>query len=166
MPPVVRRGSWQVVLLDSQIPGEVGGELGAAELALLEQLLAEGEQLGLYSLVCLHHQPVPIGCAWLDQQKVADAEALFAVLDRHSGVRGLLWGHVHQHFERQHGRVQLLCSPSTCVQFKPGQADFAVDDLAPGYRWLRLYPDGRLESGVSRVQGVHFTVDHEAGGYL
>lgn len=162
----VRVGRWQVLMLDSQVPGEVGGELGPAELAFLEDALATAAAEELYSLVCLHHQPVTIGCEWLDEQMVADAPAFFSVLDRFSGVRGLLWGHVHQQVDRQRGAVQLMATPSTCVQFAPGSAGFKADSAAPGYRWLELLPDGSLQTGVSRVEDVSFKVDLDSGGYL
>jgi Icc protein len=117
-------------------------------------------------LVCLHHQPVPVGCAWLDDQMVADADALFTFLDRHQSVRGVLWGHVHQALDRERNGVALMASPSTCVQFAPGQIDFKADTAAPGYRWLELHPDGRIRTGISRVTDVVFDVDTESGGYL
>ena len=63
------------------------------------------------------------------------------------------------------GNVRLLASPSTCVQFTPGSEDFAVDTLAPGYRWLRLLPDGTLETGVARVTGIDFEIDYSIKGY-
>jgi len=162
----IRLGRWQVLMLDSQVPGEVGGALGGDELALLEDALAAADAEGLFSLVCLHHQPVKIGCDWLDEQMVADADAFFAVLDRFPGVRGVLWGHVHQQVDRRHGDIRLLASPSTCVQFAPGSADFKADPAPPGYRWLDLEQDGTLGTGVSRVRGVSFEVDLDSGGYL
>tara|TARA_R110001592_G_scaffold363393_1_gene687167 strand:+ start:7491 stop:8330 length:840 start_codon:yes stop_codon:yes gene_type:complete len=162
----VRVGRWQVLMLDSQVPGEVGGELGPAELAFLEGALATAAAEKLYSLVCLHHQPVKIGCEWLDEQMVADAPAFFSVLDRFPGVRGLLWGHVHQQVDRQRGGVHLMATPSTCVQFAPGSAGFKADSAAPGYRWLELLPDGSLQTGISRVEDVSFKVDLDSGGYL
>ena len=162
----IRLGRWQVLMLDSQVPGEVGGELGPAELAFLEEALAAAVTDELYSLVCLHHQPVKIGCEWLDEQMVADAPAFFSVLDRFPGVRGVLWGHVHQQVDRLHGDIQLMATPSTCVQFAPGSAGFKADSAAPGYRWLELLPDGTLLTGVSRVDGVSFNVDLDSGGYL
>ena len=79
--PMIRSicvGAWQIVMLDSTVAGQVGGSLGADELALLDGLLAA--EPARHALVCLHHQPVAIGCAWLDEQMVADAEALFAAL--------------------------------------------------------------------------------------
>jgi Icc protein len=164
LPGELRAGNWQVLLLDSQLPGRVGGELGAAELARLEEALARAAAEQLYTLVCLHHQPVPVGCAWLDEQRVSDADQLFALLERAAGARALLWGHVHQEFDRRRGSLRLLCTPSTCVQFRPGQASFSVDDAAPGFRWLKLHPDGRIDSAVTRVE-VGLPVDVDSRGY-
>lgn len=160
---VVRKEHWQLVLLDSTIPGKVPGHLGDGELQALDAALAEAPDL--HSLVCFHHQPVPVGCKWLDTQQVRDADALFEVIDRHDNVRGILWGHVHQHFDRERNGVRLLATPSTCVQFTPGSEDFAVDSEAPGYRWLRLLADGSIETGVERVPPFDFEIDYSVKGY-
>ncbi len=163
MTRVVRRGAWQLVLLDSTIPGKVPGHLGAAELEILDQALAE--KPGLHSLVCFHHQPVPVHCKWLDTQMIKDATALFEVLDRHDNVRGVLWGHVHQEVDRERNGVRLLATPSTCVQFAPGSEDFGVDDEPPGFRWLTLQADGSIETGVVRVPPFDFEIDYSVKGY-
>jgi Icc protein len=160
----VRTPHWQVLLLDSSVPGEVGGRLGPDELALLERLLLE--EPALHALVCLHHQPVPVGCAWLDEQMVADAEAFFAVLRRHPQVRMVLWGHVHQEFAGERDGIALRATPSSCIQFAPASAGFRVDEQSPGLRWLELSPDGSVATQVSRVQGVAFSFDRDSAGYL
>jgi 3',5'-cyclic-AMP phosphodiesterase len=162
----IRISGWQVLLLNSQVPGQVGGTLGGDELAWLERALEAAQERALHTLVCLHHQPVAVGCSWLDEQKVSDADDFFAVLDRYSCVRAVLWGHVHQEIDRRRNGVRLLASPSTCVQFAPGCADFKVDDQPPGYRWLELHGDGHIETAISRVRGVHFEVELDSGGYL
>ena len=54
----LRVADWQVLMLDSQVAGEVGGRLGEDELVFLENALAEAASEDLYSLVCLHHHPV------------------------------------------------------------------------------------------------------------
>jgi len=162
----IRVGNWQILMLNSQVPGEVGGALGASELALLNECLKQAAEAGLYTLICMHHQPVAIGSAWIDAQMVADADAFFEVVERYPCVRGILWGHVHQQIDRQRGKVALMATPSSCVQFAPGLPRFKVDDQPPGYRWLDLHPDGSFETGVSRVQGVSFSVELDSGGYL
>ena len=51
------------------------------------------------------------------------------------------------------------------MQFAPSSNDFATDTQAPGYRWLRLYDDGRIETAVSRLPAGQFLPDPEADGY-
>jgi len=161
--PVVDLGNWRITLLDSSIPGAVPGYLADDQLQLLEQALSEAPER--HHLVCFHHHPVSIGCRWMEPIGMRNPEALFAVLERHAQVRAVLWGHIHQEFDQLRGDIRLLASPSTCVQFAPGSEEFQVDTTAPGYRWLRLHADGRLETGVSRVTGIHFEVDYSVKGY-
>lgn len=161
--PVVDLGNWRITLLDSSIPGAVPGYLADDQLQLLEQALSEAPER--HHLVCFHHHPVSIGCHWMEPIGMRNPDALFAVLERHAQVKAVLWGHIHQEFDQQRGGIRLLASPSTCVQFAPGSEEFQVDTTAPGYRWLRLHADGRLETGVSRVTGIQFEVDYSVKGY-
>lgn len=161
--PVLELGAWRIVLLDSSVPGAVPGFLGPDQLALLERSLCEAPERP--HLICFHHHPVSIGCRWMAPIGLLNPEALFAVLDRFDQVKALLWGHIHQEFDQLRNGVRLLASPSTCVQFAPGSEEFQVDNEAPGYRWLRLHADGRLETGVSRVTGIEFEIDYTIKGY-
>ncbi len=161
--PVIDLGNWRITFLDSSISGAVPGFLGDDQLALLERALSEAPQR--HHLVCLHHHPVSIGCRWMEPIGLRNPDALFAILERFSQVRAVLWGHIHQEFDQQRGDIRLLASPSTCVQFAPGSEEFQVDTSAPGYRWLRLFDDGRLDTGVSRVTGIKFEVDYSVKGY-
>ena len=161
--PVTDLGNCRIILLDTSIPGAVPGHLSAAQLALLSTALSDaGER---HVLVTFHHHPVSIGCRWMEPIGLRNPDALFAVLDGFPQVRALLWGHIHQEFDQLRNGVRLLASPSTCVQFAPGSEEFQVDQEAPGYRWLRLYADGRLETAVSRVVGIRFEVDYSIKGY-
>jgi Icc protein len=159
----IRLGSWSLVLLDSTIPGEDGGHLGDIELARLEHTLAQRPDDP--TLICLHHQPVPVGSAWIDTMALDNPDAFFDIVDRHSQVRGILWGHVHQEFTSRRKGVLLMGSPSTCVQFLPGSQDFAIDVRTPGFRWLDLHPDGRITTGVERIASFPAPLDPAAGGY-
>ena len=159
----IRHGGWQIILLNSQVAGEVGGCLGQGELEFLEQALTQFPEYA--SLICMHHQPLPIGSQWLDRIGLKNGEALFDIVDRHSQVKALVWGHVHQAFDGQRNGVRLLATPSTCIQFKPGADDFALDDLAPGYRWFRLFEDGEMETGIERLPQMPGAIDRDASGY-
>jgi Icc protein len=159
----LQKGNWNLIFLDSSIPDSEGGHLGTAALATLDtQLQATPDH---HALVCLHHQPVPMGSRWLDTMAVDNADEFFGIIDRHPQVRGILWGHVHQEFDGMHRNIRLLASPSTCIQFLPGSSNFAVAAAAPGYRWLSLYPDGRIETGILRLSEVPGSLDLASAGY-
>lgn len=166
MSPEGRSGCWQILLLDSQIPGEVGGRLGGEQIEWLRERLEAGAEANLFTLVCLHHQPIPMGSAWLDQQQVEDSDEFLAVVDNFPAVRGVLWGHVHQAHDSQRGHIRMMCTPSTCIQFAPHSDDFKVDDKPPGYRWLDLHSNGDIDSAVSRVEDVEFSLDLNSAGYV
>ena len=138
--------NWQLIFLDSVRPGAVHGHLRPAEFARLDAALRGHPER--HALICLHHQPIPVGSAWLDKLMLDNAAGLFEIVDRHAHVRGILWGHVHQSFDATRNRVHLLASPSTCIQFKPGCADFTLDDQPPGYRWVELHADGNITTDV------------------
>lgn len=142
-------GEWILIFLSTYVPGNHGGHLDETELARLERLL--GHPQAKHALICLHHPVVPIGSPWLDTMRLDNPEELFAVLDRHPKVRAVIWGHIHQEFSLHRKGVALLGTPSTCVQFLPGSDRFAKDPQGPGYRWLALGADGKLQSGVVRV---------------
>ncbi|WP_342356244.1 3',5'-cyclic-AMP phosphodiesterase [Pseudomonas sediminis] len=161
--PVIDLGAWRITLLDSSIPGAVPGFLADSQLELLERALSEAPQR--HHLICLHHHPVSIGCKWMEPIGLRNADALFAILDRYPQARAVLWGHIHQEFDQMRDNLRLLASPSTCVQFAPGSEEFQVGSDAPGYRWLCLHADGRLDTGVSRVTGIDFEVDYSVKGY-
>ncbi len=154
---------WQVLLLDTQLEGVAHGELSDGQLALLAEAIARYPDHHL--LVAVHHQAVPVGCAWLDQHNLRNADAFRAVLARHRAQRVVLCGHVHQDFDQQHQGVRYLASPSTCIQFKPLSDDFALDHSAPGWRALSLHPDGRLSTQVWRLPPDTFAPDFSAKGY-
>lgn len=156
-------GQWRIVMLDSQVVGATFGVLDEKQLAGLDQALREAPDR--HCLVAMHHQPVPIDCAWMAPIGLRNAGALFEILEGYPQVRALLWGHVHQEWDRQRGGVRLLASPSTCIQFAPGSEDFTVSEQQPGYRWLRLHASGRVETGVSRAREYEVRLDFNGPGY-
>ena len=140
----VEAGNWLIVMLDSHVPGRIDGRLSDAELKRLEQTLARHPDR--HALVCLHHHPVPMESRWLDNHILKNADAFFAVIDRHPQVRGIVWGHVHQAWAGRRNGVELIGTPSTCFQFLPRADDFAFDSLPPAYRRFRLHADGNFTS--------------------
>ena len=154
---------WKLIFLDSSVRARVYGELAVSELNFLRQELAADTDK--HVAICFHHHPVQINSTWLDTIGLQNGDEFFSVVDKYPRVRLVLWGHIHQEFDRLRDKVRLLASPSTCVQFKPGSADFSVDSLSPGYRWLRLDPNGGIDTAVVRADHIDFEVDLASKGY-
>jgi Icc protein len=149
-----RLESWTLLLLNTFLRGEDAGNLGREQLAALEESLSAHRDR--HVLIAMHHQPVPMGSAWLDGVGLRDAEEFLATVDRHPQVRGVLWGHVHQEFDQRRGEVRYMSTPSTCSQFLPDSEYFALDDRPPGLRWLALTPDGEIETEVDWAEEAEF----------
>ena len=147
----LRTPNWDVVMLETQVQGEVGGALNASELAALEVAIDEAVAENKYLLVATHHPLRSMGSAWLDEQSVRNADEALHMLAPHADRVMTISGHVHQESDAVILGIRMLTTPSTCVQFAPGSEDFALDDRPPGYRSLRLYADGSVQTEVVRV---------------
>ena len=148
-------GDWELLLLDSSLPGRSEGHLDAGQLDWLDARLTRAADR--HALVVLHHPPLAIGSAWLDAIALDNGPALLGLLDAHANVRGVLFGHVHQAFERRRRGVRHFATPSTCVQFVPRRRQVEIDARQPGWRTLELATDGRIRTRVHRVRAPQAT---------
>lgn len=142
-------GAWRLLMLSTWDGDRGGGRLPPEELRRFARALDRAREPHL--LVVLHHHPVPIG-SWLDKVGLDNADEFMRLADGEGRIRGIVWGHVHQVFERQRRGMQLLAAPSTCFQFKRGAPTSDVDvTRGSGFRWLELLPDGRISTRVGWV---------------
>lgn len=154
---------WQIVLLDSQVVGVPHGRLSEQQLSNLERYLSDNSQR--HTLILLHHHPILVGSAWLDQHSLKDADEFWSIVEQHSNAKAVLCGHIHQDLDRERSGVRVMATPSTCVQFKPQSNEFALDTQSPGWRELELFADGRVETQVHRLPSGSFRPDFSADGY-
>lgn len=154
---------WQVLLLDSQVFGVPHGSLAEYQLEWLqEKLQAYPEH---YGLIVLHHHILPTNSAWLDQHNLRNTHELEAILTQYPNVKGILYGHIHQQVDSQWNGLQLMATPSTCIQFKPDCAKFTLDHLQPGWREISLHSNGAIETKVHRIQQAEFLPNLNEEGY-
>lgn len=159
----ILQSGWHFVLLDSSVPGKVFGELAETELDFLESALSEYPDTP--TLVALHHHPVDIGSDWMEKIGLKNRDAFWRIVDRHPQVRVVLWGHVHQEYERTRNGIQLFATPSTCIQFTAGSSGFSVEPLAPGYRWFEFKGNGEFTTEIRRASAFEFELDENSSGY-
>lgn len=167
MPGVVIVGKWAIIMMNSTIPEKVEGEFGRDELNRLADILGR-LPFDTHIMICVHHQVLPVGSRWLDQQQIADHDKFIDLLRGEERLRLVVSGHVHQESITRHPALPLVdfvTSPSTCIQFAPVTEDFKIDSQFPGYRWFDLQSDGSYQTGVYRVEGVDLTMDLASSGY-
>jgi len=113
----------------------------------------------------MHHHLQNVNSEWLDTQKIKNGQELLKIVSKHNNVRVLLCGHVHQESDEGRENLRFISTPSTCFQFKPQSHSFALDSIGPGYRWVELYGNGRINTGIRRLKNFHYDINNISIGY-
>ena len=149
----VEINQWQLLLLNSQSPGEIPGKLAEQELDWLSHQLMANRQKN--TIIALHHHPYLIGSEWMDKINLRNTAQFQAIISTCDNVKAVIHGHIHQHSDVLIGKIPCFSAPSTCAQFKPKSSDFQIDtDKTAGYRVLELFDDGQIETYVARIGAV------------
>ena len=142
---------WDVLMLETQLAGKVGGYFSSAELEALQRAVADATAGDKSLLIATHHPLRALQSTWLDEQAVSNASAALTIMQALSDRVVVVSGHVHQESDAVVQGVRMLTTPSTCIQFAPQSHDFALDDKQPGYRRIVLQPNGQIETQVIRI---------------
>ncbi|WP_055076000.1 3',5'-cyclic-AMP phosphodiesterase [Pseudanabaena sp. 'Roaring Creek'] len=160
-------GKWRILLLSSVVVGAVHGYLADSELEWLEDNLKAYPERP--TLIAFHHPAITLGSRWIDGICLENQDQFWEICDRYPQIEVVINGHAHQEFdeiyETPHNSVRCLVTPSTCIQFEPKNHKFQIDSQPPGFRHLRLYPNGAMETEVYRLKVGSFSPDLAAIGY-
>lgn len=159
----IKFSNWHAILLSSLVRGKASGLLADNELERLKQFLENSPQQNL--LIMLHHQPISVGSHWLDGVGLVNSSDFQAIVEQSDRVRAVVFGHVHQAFDQWKDGVRYIAVPSTCIQFLPGNYDFALDKQNPGYQYLEFQTDGTINTTIKRLKEFHSNIDFSSKGY-
>lgn len=163
VPAVLDFDEWCIILLNSAVKGKVDGWIQPEQLQHLELLLQQHENK--HVILACHHHPFDMKSQWIDQHKLKNTPALTDLLAKFTHIKAVICGHVHQDSLHIWNNIHFLSTPSTCVQFKPLSQDFALDEIAPGYRCLHLKSDGEFASQIHRLTNFEQKINKEISGY-
>jgi Icc protein len=140
---------WQIIMLDSNYqpnPESYEGEISEFDLQRMTELATRHSDKSI--LIATHHN-LPEHADRGVAVEVRNHQRVMQHLEQLPNLKAVISGHVHQEFLIVQRGVCYLSTPSTGYQStsKSGQ----VTGEAPGYRWLKLYADGRFETDVRRV---------------
>lgn len=148
---------WQLLCVNSQIPGSAGGAVAADELAWLAGCLRDTADVP--TLIAVHHNCFPTHSQWLDTMQISNSAAFLDLVSQQPQVKLICCGHVHQAIDSQHNGIALYATPATCFQFTPLSSSFAVEPRPAGYRIIELYPDGQHHSACYRIDQAPVGLD-------
>ena len=142
-------GSWQIIRLNSCLPGRPEGRVSDRALEDLQRAL--DDPMRCPRLIAVHHQPIPVDSPWIDKYPLLTPQPLLDMLDEHPDVKAVVWGHVHRVFEARRGDTTMLGGPSSAINSLIDAQKFTRDPKGPACRWLRLEMDGTLQTGILRA---------------
>ncbi|MCX2524721.1 metallophosphoesterase family protein [Larsenimonas rhizosphaerae] len=148
MIPALDLGERRLLMLNTQLPGDVAGRVGETQLDELERELQSSDQP---TFIAMHHPPVPVGSSWMDALSLEDEAALWHILSMHPHVEMILCGHVHHAFSTWCQNIRVCATPATSDQFLPGSDTFQLDSASrPGFRVVDARGDN-VTTWVERV---------------
>jgi 3',5'-cyclic-AMP phosphodiesterase len=111
---VVEAGDLRVIVLDTLVPGKVGGEVCGTRLGWLSARLDDAR--GWPTIVVMHHPPFETGIEFMDAYGFEGAAELGEVIARHPNVEAVLAGHLHRRISVRWRGTVVTTAPSTAHQ--------------------------------------------------
>jgi Icc protein len=108
-------GDWEIVSINSVQALKTSGFVSKKNLQQLDKLLSQSNSK--YIIVVLHHPIVPMNSTWDDKLSLENPQDLFKILDKHSKIHAVLFGHSHESAHFLHTGFDIISCPSTAVQF-------------------------------------------------
>ena len=146
---IVYLGNWVILFANSHWPGHIGGKLTENELSFLNSALASAR--GKNVIIFIHHHILPVKSSWIDKIAVSNVPDFLDIIDKYKNIKAVICGHIHQDTLIERNKVKYFSTPSTSWQFLVNSPVFKLDTLMPGFRWLDLYENGTVNTGVIRV---------------
>ncbi len=146
---VIDTTHWQLLLINSAVPGKISGMISTDDI---DWLCVQLSRCKKPTLLALHHHVIPMQSDWIDTHIAENTEIFWQRMAIFDHLRVIINGHTHQEQTQHCNGVTVYTTPSTCYQYKPFADNFAYDENArPGYRWLQLANNGQVASWVERL---------------
>ena len=133
-------GGLRLVALDSTVPGWHHGDLDAAQLDWLRDVLATPAPLG--TILALHHPPLPSHIPFFDILELQHQDELAAAIAG-SDVRAILAGHLHYSTSGTFHGIPVSVASATCYTMNLQRPPQEVNGMDAGqsFQLVHVYDD-------------------------
>jgi len=163
----------RIVTVDTSMPGAGYGRVDATQLERLRLALAGGEDPDReeraenpgrapirWTVVVLHHPPVPARSALLAALELQDPGALLRVCDEAGAVRAVLAGHYHHALVTTAGRIPVVVAPGVANSSDPlAPCGHERAEVGSGFAVVDVAADGGVSVAFVPVPGASDAVD-------
>ncbi|MGA7147482.1 MAG: metallophosphoesterase [Microbacterium sp.] len=154
-------GGLRLVALDSTVPGWHHGDLDAAQLTWLREILATPAPLG--TILALHHPPLPSHIPLFDILELRDQSRLAQTIAG-SDVRAILAGHLHYSTSGVFAGVPVSVAAATCYTMNLARPSVEVNGMDAGqsFHLVHVWDDTITHAVVPVVDaptGDYFSAD-------
>ncbi|MDL9981158.1 phosphodiesterase [Microbacterium candidum] len=144
-------GGLRLVTLDSTVPGWHHGDLDAAQLEWLRDVLSTPAPLG--TILALHHPPLPSHIPFFDILELRHQDALADAIAG-SDVRAILAGHLHYATSGMFAGVPVHVASATCYTMNLSLPAVEVNGMDAGqaFHLVHIYDDTITHAVVPVVE--------------
>jgi Icc protein len=89
----------------------------------------------------MHHHPVSVNSKWIDEMILKDAGHFNKIVQTNKRIKAVLFGHIHQVFEKEINGTFYASAPATCYQVQSNTEKFSIERVSAGYRLIELDGD-------------------------
>lgn len=151
-------GGLRLVAVDTSVPGWHHGDLDAAQLAWLRDVLSTPAPLG--TILAMHHPPLPSHVPLFDVLELREQGRLAAVVAG-TDVRAILAGHLHYSTSGTFAGIPVSVAAATCYTMDLARAAVDVNGMDAGQSFHLVHVhDDTITHAVVPV------VDAEGGDYF
>lgn len=144
-------GGLRLIVLDSTVPGWHHGDLDAAQLQWLADVLAEPAPLG--TILAMHHPPLPSHVPLFDILELRDQGRLAEIVAG-SDVRAILAGHLHYSTSGTFAGIPVSVAAATCYTMDLARPATDVNGMDAGqsFHLVHVYDDTITHAVVPVVE--------------
>jgi len=148
---IIQLGQFSLILLNSWVEDSHHGMVTEDCLQQLDDHLKNNH--GQVNIIAIHHPPVSVNSAWLDEIGLHNKTDFLSVINRYPHCSLLVFGHIHQEIDQQFDKLRILSTPSTCHQYK-ANSDYMcrTDTPSPAYRYVKLSIPNNIDTEVHYVE--------------
>ena len=143
-------GQFALICLDTHRPGADAGELCGARLDWLNDKLADYKDHQV--ILAMHHPPLKLGLPMQDEDNLLNGSDLLDLIQQHSCVSYLLFGHVHRMISGTVRGIPYATINSITYQAPPPEPAWTWETFAPA--------DEAPHLGLVEVTGPDVTLQY------